>query len=278
MMQSSLRLPRPDEGADYNPVIDWSRVAAPQTDGYDVDVALSFIEPFPKADRIQLLNRSLDPSLSNAPVDHPNIKLAENLLSLWPEGYASFQRLIYCFYPLDTQTLQGRGSTCGSDESRPGEMYATVYSVAGLADAFVHEMGHQKLRYLGIKVEHAERLITNSPDELYVSPLRKDKLRPMTAVFHALFSYSYVTQLDLIMYEHEQDRRERAGHLDAIQTNYNRLREGESVLRPNLKTDEDGKKFFASYLDWLDRILVQCKVVLARSSSIHPDTQLSGTK
>lgn len=243
-------------------MIDWGRVAEPQADGYDVDVALSFIEPFPKAERIQTISRSLDPSLTAAPVDHPNIKLAENLLSLWPEGFNSFQKLIYCFYPLHVEGIQGRGSVCGSDEAKPGEMYATVYSVAGLADAFVHELAHQKLRYLGIKVEHATRLITNDPEEMYVSPLRKDKLRPMTAVAHALFSYSYVTQLDLIMYEHEQDEREKAGHFSAIETNYNRLLEGDSVLRPNLKMDQDGARFFAGYYDWLDRILAQCKTVL----------------
>lgn len=258
-------------------MIDWSRVAAPQTDGYDIDVALSFIEPFPKVDRIQTITRSLDPTLTAAPVDHPNIKLAENLLSLWPEGFNSFQKLIYCFYPLNVEGMQGRGSICGSDESKPGEMYATVYSVAGLADAFVHELGHQKLRYLGVKFERAERLITNSPDEMYVSPLRKDKLRPMTAVFHAMYSYSYITQLDLIMYEHEQDEREKAGHLDAIETNYNRLLEGESVLRPNLKTDEDGARFFRGYFDWLDKILADCRQVLGGPYEVQHSTLQAST-
>lgn len=235
--------------------MDWIRIAEPQKDGYD-------LEMFPKSDGLTIAQcpRGIDANITDAPLDHPNIEAALNLLRLWPEGYASFTRLIHTFYPLDSPGFHGRGSTCGSEESRLGEMYATVYSVAGLAEAFVHECAHNKLRHLGIWLERADGLITNSPDELFASPIRKDKLRPMTAVFHAQYSYSYVTQLDLILYE--KDEADRESHRQAIEVNYGRLREGRDVLLKNLQTDKDGEQFFVGYYGWLDRTLKECEGVL----------------
>lgn len=249
--------------------IDWSRVAEPQYDGYDVSATLCFANPVIRdnsptvCDRTMLrtIDRLLGPNLGPADLSHPNIFKAQELLTLWPEGYNSFKSIIHTFYPLTylDGSVHGRGSTCGSEDRKLGEMYATVTSVEGLAEAWVHEMGHTKLRYLGILLESASQLITNSPDELYSSPIRKDKLRPMTAVFHAQYSYTYVTALDLKMIRAEPKNE---SHLQTLEVNYKRLREGEAVIRSNLKTDDRGEQFFMGYFNWLASVLEDCEVWL----------------
>lgn len=248
-------------------MIEWLRVAEPQEDGYDVDATLSFVPAYPReADwphriggaEIRPMPTLPGNGLEQAPADHPNIVRAYELLGTWPAVRRSFDRLIYRFYPLLDPGRAGRGSTCGSQDSELGIIYATVYSAEGLAEAFVHEMGHTKLRCLGIWLEKADRLITNGPEELFESPIRKDKLRPMTAVVHAEFSYTYVTALDLRMQEAEPG----PDHLLAIGVNLQRLLEGREVIRCHLKVDRDGEHFFAAYIDWLDRTLEECKRVL----------------
>lgn len=253
-------------------MIDWARMARPQGDGYDADTARSLADLL-IADvdddapiifdtvRVLPMPREASPGIINADVSHPNIKQAEQVLRLWPEVYRSFSRLMTTFHPLDTDGVErGRGSTCGSDDRYLGAMYATVYSVPGLAEAFVHEMGHTKLRYLGIWLEHAERLIANPPEATYESPIRKDKLRPMTAVVHAEYSYTYVTALDLLMYAAEPEDN---GHRQAIEINYKRLLEGKQVIAENLITDAEGAAFFAGYFDWLNEVLTNCEAILA---------------
>lgn len=248
-------------------MIDWARVARPQADCYDCEVALSLQGVLPyiaspnkifSTVAVTDCPRSLSPELTNASPQHPNIKEAERLVNLWPEGAASFKYLMREFHPLELAGSHGRGSTCGSDDSLPGKMYATVHSAPGLAEAMMHEMGHSKLRYLGIQLEHADRLIANGPDELFVSPLRKDKLRPMSAVFHATYSYLYVTALDLVM----QDS------IEALKINRDRIAEGRDVITANLKYDGDGAKFFAGFFDWLDEVIDQCDLFL----SFNPQT------
>lgn len=251
-------------------MIDWCRVAEPQPDLYDCHVALSFqptefIKQLGKL-RIEKIPRSIGEGLVAAPLNHPNIERALSLLRIWPTAYDSVQKLIKTFYPLvhSDEIQRGRGSTCGSNDEYLGEIYATVFSAEGLADAFVHEFGHTKLRYLGIWLEHADRLITNKPNEVFSSPLRKDILRPMSAVFHAEYSYTYITELDLRMLEADPTN---IGHRQAIEVNYGRLREGEKEIKAHLKTDKKGEQFFTGYFDWLDRVLNQCVKSCASGSN-----------
>jgi hypothetical protein len=258
-------------------MIDWARVARPQDDGYDNKIALmksplvrlELGEPTICNGRIAVrpISRSLGWSLIPAESDHPNIQPAIDLLALWPAALESFCQLIYLFYPLNHPDIEdnplGRGSTCGSTDTELGEMYATVYSVEGLAEAFAHELGHTKLRYLGVRFEEADRLIANSPDELFVSPIRKDKLRPMSAVMHAQYSYTYITALDLKMFAANPNE----GDLQAIKLNYGRLLEGEREIKAHLKTDAEGEQFFTGYFAWLDEILNECKAIIDSSSS-----------
>src|SRR5260221_11585139 len=91
------------------------------------------------------------------------------------------------------------GSSSHSDEAEFGIIYASVESPLCLAQAMVHEMAHHKLRALGISAESATRLITNDPAQLFDCPIRKDRKRPMIALFHEEYTFVHVTCLDLHM-------------------------------------------------------------------------------
>ncbi|MFX6277450.1 HEXXH motif-containing putative peptide modification protein, partial [Acinetobacter baumannii] len=81
------------------------------------------------------------------------------------------------------------GSSSHSWEQEFGAIHVTIDNVAGCAQALVHEMAHHKLRARGISIETAQRLIANPPSQRCASPIRKDRARPMTAVFHAQYSF-----------------------------------------------------------------------------------------
>lgn len=255
---------------------DWTRLAEPQLDGYDVEGALAIHgEPVSRFnDRhtfcdglvsVRSIKSQPAPWLVPGPLDHPNLAEAEALLKRWPAGYRSFTGLISVFYPLiDTTRDEGYGSTCGSDEREPHALYATVYDALGLAEALVHEAAHQKLRRLGIRLESHTRLIANDSGELYVSPVRKDKLRPMSAVVHAQYSYTYVLSLDVAAYEAETDQAERQKIRHALEINTARMREGRTEIQNNLKTTTEGAGFFDGYFDWLDRTLAESADLLGK--------------
>ena len=52
--------------------------------------------------------------------------------------------------------------------------------------------------------ESATAIVGNDPAQRHVSPIVKDRTRPMTAVLHAQYSYVHVTALDLHMLEAER--------------------------------------------------------------------------
>ncbi|MFX9012133.1 hypothetical protein ABTN18_20760, partial [Acinetobacter baumannii] len=76
--------------------------------------------------------------------------------------------------------------------------------------------------------ETAQRLIANPPSQRFASPIRKDRARPMTAVFHAQYSFIHVTALDLHMLEHAADENERSQYLMLLARNVPRMRAGQA--------------------------------------------------
>lgn len=269
------------------PVIDWARIAEPQRDQYDSRVVLEFAQTRtsprrrtfytrrPAGDAPTIFDGAVavrhiyadpaGPEYSDAPLDHPNIALAVDYLRYWPDVFRQFPLLIDTFHPITDKQVNSdddfemlhmiHGSTSGCSESMFGTVFATVYCPIGLAEAWVHEMGHQKLRALGISFEETTGLITNSPSELYVSPLRRDRLRPMSAVFHAEYSYTYVTNLDVLLTRAATHPLKRAALLDQLAMNVARIKEGIEVIKQHIKVDRDGERFVAGFIDWNDRVI-----------------------
>ena len=190
------------------------------------------------------------------PIDHPNIWLAVEYVRRWNAVFRQFQFLIDTFYPMDDPTRpQGsHGSQSGAYEKEFGAIHATVYDPIALAGAFVHEMAHQKLRALGVSFEGSTRLIRNSQNELYVSPVIKNRKRPMTAVFHATYSFTYVTELDLRILDKEWRRTEKEYVQNRLRKNLSRIEEGVEQILKYSKFDKEGKCFFEGYYSWFKKL------------------------
>jgi HEXXH motif-containing protein len=258
--------------------IDWSRMAVPQKDGYDTEMTLRLAEHGASPKRPDpYVRRPLDGAVTfcddmvavrparerglgtdkivPAPLDHPNLSIGAAYLARWPEAYAQFVRLVDTVYPY-TEPEQARhgelalGSSSHSYEEDFGSVHATVDNALGFAQALIHEMAHQKLRALGVSFEAAHRLIANDPSERFDSPIRKDITRPMTAVFHAQYSFIHVTALDLHMLAAAKGERERQYILMLLARNVPRMQAGHREVAQHIKADAGGRLFVDTFLDW----------------------------
>lgn len=272
--------------------IEWSRLAEPQTDQHDTRVAWELVTTTTSPMRRVPHRRRLPhgapticdgavalryiaetppgaPRNANGPLGHPNIERAVGYLRRWPAAYQQFRALMDTFHPMiDTAIPLERwniqiGSNSHSDEDKFGTMYGTCYDPIGTAEAMVHEMAHNKLRALGIYVESAQRLVTNDPSELFESPVRKDRMRPMTAVLHAQFSFIHVTDLDLRMLATETDPRERDAMLSMLAWNVPRMELGHDEIRNDIRVDAMGRQFIDGFFAWSDRVIDQGNRVLS---------------
>jgi len=263
--------------------VNWARMAEPQDDGYDTDITLQLaqtgvtpLRPLPYgrrpvdgqatfcqgkvAVRPAPDHGRMSDALLPATVTHPNIAAAAGLLARWPKVSEQFTRLIDTVY-LYTDPEQARygdqalGSSSHSYEKDFGSIHATVDNALGFAQALVHEMAHQKLRALGVSIESAQRLTTNSPSEQFESPIRKDRRRPMSAVLHAQYSFIHVTALDLEMLAKANGERERQHILMLLARNVPRMKSGFEVLAQNVKTDDVGRLFIDAFMKWSCAVL-----------------------
>ena len=263
--------------------IDWSRIATPQEDLYDVKVSLDLLgaresgelATRPPGDGAPTIadgrvavrycyGRNIEQGLVDAPLDHPNIALADEYLRrAWPLAHRHFQVLMHSFHPAlypdrpSDESFFLANSHCHSAEEMPGTMWATVNCPMMLAEAFVHEMAHQKLFGLGVFKESQLRLIENLPHEMYRSPVITTRPRPMSAVVHGVYAYAYVTELDLRMTrtdigwsEAKRGQMQRRLHENAA-----RLDQGVAEIRSHVRPDRAGAEFFAVLYGWLDQLV-----------------------
>ncbi len=262
--------------------VDWSRMAAPNDDGYDTNITLRLAEHGSTPSRRPYTRRPVDGAATfcngvvsvrpaperglmtdkivPAPLDHPNLAIGAAFLARWPAAYAQFARLVDTVYPYvdPAQASMGEaalGSSSHSYEDQFGSIHATVDNALGFAQAMIHEMAHQKLRALGVAVESADRLVANDPSERFDSPIRKDQTRPMTAVLHAQYSFIHVTALDLHMLAAANGKRERQFILMLLARNVPRMQAGYQEVAQNIRTDEPGRLFVDAFMDWSRDVL-----------------------
>lgn len=264
--------------------IDWERMAEPQADQYDTRVTLALAttsgsplrpEPYvrrspaglPTIAGTDVAIRYLDqpelapPRFELAPANHANLPRALAFLRRWPAAYQQFLALVDSAHPcVDPQIpphlrAVTSGSCSHSHEQWFGTLCVTVDDAIGCAQAFVHEMAHQKLRALGVSIESAWRLIVNDPAERYPSPIRIGVARPMTAILHAQYSFIYIVELDLRMLAAEDDPATRDRILQLLLRNVVRMDAGYETLARNVRTDAAGARFVGAFLAWARRAL-----------------------
>lgn len=287
------------ESSCNNPV-DWSRLAEPQADQYDTDVILRLASSTISADRPQPYERTpvgespaafdgqvairhvyrslpefelMSAQFLDAPADHPNIGIAAEHVRSWPIAFAQCQRLLEAIHPAIDPRMPFesaeiyRGSACHSFERLFGTMWATIFCPIGLAEAIVHEMAHQKLRVLGVSFESATTVVGNDLSELYVSPIIKERLRPMTAVLHAQYSYVHVTTLDIHILKAERDSTKREVFGRVLERNLSRIEEGYGTLRKQFRPGEHGREFMEGFFGWTEKTIGLAKELLGRGGN-----------
>lgn len=258
--------------------IDWSRMPRPQVDGYDTQIVAVLAKErygfLPKDDfqgpsmfGVQLVTPMEHASdrAGTAPLDHPNIARTEDLLRrLWPEQAAQCAALLTEIWPLfdilllhdvDQEEL-GTGCTCGNT-TKFGGISSTVNGTLGFAEGIVHELGHWKLHAMGVHLEDwDDQLVGNSPDEMYESPIRKDKPRPMGACIQAQYSYLHV--LDLLNRAAKAELRfNQAWH--AMQRD--RMQAGRETLKA-WRPGKAGDAFLLAMGAWADELISEADALL----------------
>lgn len=182
-----------------------------------------------------------------------NWKQGKDMLNIAEEIWPAYHR------PRRPPTSQG--GFCGSYfaksvSSTPIAIYTSLDDTSGAAENLVHEAGHLRLHALGIHLEeHDGRIITNRPDELFSSPVRKDKPRPMSAVLHAQYSYVMVLSLDEALASRGFDL-----ILNRLKINYARIKEGMETIHINARWTEEGEAWRDYLFHWMRTVVEQAEV------------------
>jgi len=233
--------------------IDWSRVAAPQTDGYDrAAVRGAMRERWGWEPNRQLPDGlgSFGPGCGYSQATEVEILAVLAALDLWPDGRAMVASTVDVATYWRSTEPGGVGCSCG--HWQPPEtggatvVFTTVGDPIGGAEGLVHEAGHLRLHALGVDLEaHDGRLLANAPDELHVSPIRKDKLRPMSAVLQAQYSYVWVTALDLAVGDAATEH---------LSVNLPRVITGRATIERGARWTPAGAEWWGGLCRWMDDV------------------------
>lgn len=186
-----------------------------------------------------------------APLDHPNIARAVDLLRCWPEACAEMGAVLNAFSPVlmlgEVNETDLEKSNSHQPPGMVGAMWATVHNPLFLAQAFVHEMAHNKLFALGQHLEQSGPLFTNGQDALFDSPVRLDIPRPISAVFHGVYAFTHVLALDLKMLAADPGNERVRG---LCRYNARRVARGLYLVQKCARWTTQGQAFFDGFRAW----------------------------
>jgi HEXXH motif-containing protein len=276
--------------------IDWSRLAEPQTDGYDTDAILllmssentpwrprPFQRPHGKPPTVAHGTVSVNfddtepliPGPRFAPVEglHPNLERALNYVERWPvvaKQWPQFIHRIQCYTDTaipEEERPHRLASASHSIDARFGEVALTIDCDLTTAQCIVHEMAHHKLRAIGIANERAVRIVTNPPAMLYESPVVLDQPRPMTAVLHAEYTFIHVTQLDIEMLRAEKCPQTRARIMSLLKRNLVRVEKGLQTIQRHISLDQQGESFIGAFINWSKSVIETGNAIMNQDKS-----------
>lgn len=272
--------------------IDWKRVAKPQPDGYDSHVIAQLLhEKYgwkkvtptseftmcdghvavvkdPLYDEPELV--AFDNPMINA-YDRWNNQIERELdpyLRQWNDGFQMLTLFLDQFWPKWSRIMGEGAFGCSSGHfemkqatktHRPetgmfvNAVYVTINSMQGCAEGIYHEVGHARLEAMGMDIDdHDYRLILNTSDELYDSPIRRDKKRPMSAVIQAIYSWIVFGENDIQCASIPGNLINSAHYLIG---NLPKIEDGLTEIRKHARYTPEGKAFLDGYLEWGDSIV-----------------------
>lgn len=236
-------------------MIDWARIAVPQPDGYDTVQLLDLarerwgyvrqIGDGPRWLGLELLKATAPNGETLLPVEleDPRLEGVAGAIDAWPDGRRALAFLDH-FTPLQYAGELGAGSCSGhnrADESggRMG-VYVTINDAIGGAEGVMHELAHQRLHAMGIDLEaHDRRLLLNDDEWRFFSPIRRDVLRPMSALLHGIYAWTFVLEIDLAN-----------DGLTYLASNVPKVRRGLQEIEANVQATDEGQAFLGGFLSW----------------------------
>jgi HEXXH motif-containing protein len=259
-------------------VIDWSRIAKPQEDGYDVAVLNSM-------DAVQFGWRKLEPttpvtladgaiavrptrysmSMGSGATEALDLTQAwaddqTRYLSAWTAGYRALRGYMDELWPWWSEHT-GKGCSSGhhvmTDTLNMRAVYVTVNDRQGCAQGMYHEMAHVRLRTLGIHMDtHTGMLLTNGDDERFNSPVRFDIKRPMPAVLQGLYAWLMFIENDWQLMKAGVSSDDDFGQYTFH--NLPKIANGIAEVKKFARTTNAGAAFLQGIYDWSDDLLTRC--------------------
>lgn len=249
-------------------------VARPRADGSDIIVlrqlAKSRWRRTPGGVRVTA-DESLERAdgLRRVEIDDPRIAAAFSCLEKWAPAPAAVC-LLDTITPLETIGTWGHG--CTSGHVHPAEadgrigVVVTIDDPIGAADGILHELAHQRLHVMGIDLErhdgalligdqnekmlhvHHDPPVNGVGDEhwfygshLYFSPIRREVPRPMTALLHGVYAWTFMLENEIANAAPEY-----------LSVNVPKVRMGLQTIRRYAKWTPAGESWMKDFSDWAD--------------------------
>ncbi len=207
-------------------------------------------------------NSSYD-GVKNATPSISVFKKAENYLSTWPEISEEITKYVKYINPIACSNYPDNifYSSSGTSQDELGVIHTTFRHPFTLAEAMVHEMAHIKLFVLGIDYEHSEGIIINQSSDKFYSPIKECE-RPMSAIFHAQYSFIHVLYLNNLILKLEEGHNDFPQFLALTKDTYLKMKEGHSIIEKHMEVDNKGKKFIDQFMLWSDQTINSTKIKL----------------
>jgi HEXXH motif-containing protein len=266
----------------------WYKMAKPQADGYDTEqlAAMDYTKyawVYPKVPYTQpvtLCNGKVSvvvdgvSGMGNIPfatAEQASQAWADeqdSWLCWWPDGYQALGAYLDIFQAHLRAEFMTSGCSSGhhiSANSWPHRhvVYVTINNFPGCAQGIYHEYAHLRLETMGIGVEtHDGRLLQNGPDEVFVSSVRHDKKRPMSAVLHGVYAWLMFTENDWKL--HMNGKFNQNEFRAAVQLNLPKIAKGWDEVNSFARWTDEGQEFAAGIDTWKDSLLARCNDALAK--------------
>lgn len=206
-------------------------------------------------------DRWLPPDLND-----PAIAVVQRLMDSWPEARNSIGAIATQYGPIVPTKKMGdtaRGSTSGHYIRPDGNrlVYTTLFDPLGAWEALLHELYHLRLWALGIRLEDHDGEFLDHPlddSELFISPIRKDKRRPMSACLHGWMAWIALTQGDLHMLDSDVTSNiDDLSIRQMMKWNLPKIEEGLLTFREHARWTDAGVGFSVTLDAWAEEVVTQ---------------------